>query len=852
MTKAKKIIAAMLTFMMILSLTANIGFASVSQDVKNTEYETEAQVLGALEIMVGDANTGAFRPNDPIKRSEATKIAVALMGLTSMANSQGSSLFPDVANDYWAKGFINTAKSHGLVIGDDTGNFRAEDQIKFSEVVTILIRALGYEPQAKTKGGYPMGYIATASSIGLTDGVSASADTLISRGKVAIMAYNALKINLMEQTGFGSNVKYEVTGKTLLKDKLNVTLVKGKVNAVGSSVLDGSAPLKKNQIKIGNTVYDAGKTDTRIILGFNADAYYSQKTKKIIAIVPTEGENSVLTIDADNIDTIENTLSSKAVHYWKDKDKDAKTTKANVEKDATIVYNGKIADSRKFALIDSGYMALLDSNSNGSYDIVFVNDTVNYVIDDVFVSSKKITDKYGNGSLTLDFEDESKTIILEKGGEYIGLSELRQWDVVSFTISEGSDIIFGNVVRDSAEGKISELGDDAVYINGVKYKVASNYPGSLSIGDEGVFYLDFEGKIAAFDGTKQKSQNYAYLINTGISTGIKKVLSIEVFTAEGKIETLEGSEKISVNSSKNLDAQAAKNAIGSTGKLITIEKDADGKVKKVNTSASAGDINEDVFTLNMEENDVVYRASSSKLTGSSMSVSITEETIIFDIPEGAGKEEYSVRKRDIFTDGGLYDVAVYDVSETYRAGALIVRNTKAQPDEASDIAVVEKINSMQNSNGETIHRLYALKGGKSVTLTSKNSTTFKKESGKYIKEGDIIQLRTNAEGVVDTIKVLFDSEAQISEGKTKISDDLSTIYGKVIKKFSDSVNIQTGSGTPENYEISKATVYVYNKSLNKNKLSVGDIADIERYDDNGGKVFMRIYKDEVKEIVVIK
>ena len=50
----------------------------------------------------------------------------------------------------------------------------------------------------------------------------------------------------------------------------------------------------------------------------------------------------------------------------------------------------------------------------------------------------------------------------------------------------------------------------------------------------------------------------------------------------------------------------------------------------------------------------------------------------------------------------------------------------------------------------------------------------------------------------------------------------------------------------------EATVYVYDKTLSKNKLSVGDTADIERYDDNGGKVFMRIYKDEVKEIVVIK
>lgn len=851
MKKFKKTISALLTFMMILSLWTNLSFASVSQDVKNTEYKTEAQVLGALGIMVGDADTGAFRPNDPIKRSETTKIAVALMGLTSMANASGSSLFPDVDNSYWAKGFINTAKSHGLVIGDDTGKFRAEDQIKFSEVVTILIRALGYEPQATTKGGYPTGYITTASSIGLTDGVSASADTLITRGKVAIMAYNALKINLMEQTGFGSNVKYEVTDKTLLKDKLNASLIKGKVNAVGSSVIDGGSALNKNQIRIGNTVYDAGNTDTRTILGFNADAYYSNKTKKIIAIVPTEGENSVLNINAENIDKIENTLSTKAVHYRKDI-KDQKTIKASVEKDAIIVYNGKIADTRKFDLIDAGYMALLDSNANGSYDIVFVNETVNYVVDDVLLSSKKITDKYGNASLTLDFEDEAKTVILERGGDYIGLSDLEEWDVISFTISEGNDIIYGNAVRDKAEGKITELEDGAVYVNGVKYKVASNYPGTLTIGDEGIFYLDFEGKIAAFDGMKQKNMNYAYLINSGVSTGVNKVLSIEVFTAEGKLETLTANEKITVNSSKNLTAEAAKNAIGSSGKLITIEKDTNGKIKKITTSTNSGDINEDEFTLNMEENDVVYRASSSKLTGSSMSVSVTEETIIFDIPEGRGKEEYAIRTRDIFTDGGLYDVAIYDVSETYRAGALVVRNSQAQPDEASDIAVVEKINSSQNSNGETVHRLYALMGGKKVTLTSKNDTTFKKDGGKYIKEGDIIQLRTNAGGSVDSIKVLFDSEKDNSEEKIKISNDLTTVYGKVVKKFSDSVNVQIGSSSPENYEISKATVYVYDKSLSKNKLSIGDTSDVERHDDNGGKVFLRIYKDEVKEIVVIK
>ncbi len=852
MKRLQKITAAMLCFMMFLSLTANIGFASVSADVRDTKYERQAQVLGGLGIMVGDAGTGAFRPDDPIKRSEATKIGIALMGLFASAQSPQKSVFPDVADDYWAKGFINTANAHGLVIGDDTGYFRPEDEIKFSEVATILIRALGYEVQAKSKGGYPAGYISVASSIGLSKGVASSADSLLSRGDVAIMAYNALRINLMEQTGFGSNVKYEITDKTLLKDKLDVDLIQGKVQAVGSSVLDGKAPLSKNEIRIGDKNYDAGKTDTRTILGVNADAYYHSKTKKMVAIVPTENANGVVNVDAENIEKIENTLSSKALYYWKNPETSSKTTKLTLENDAVIVYNGKIAGNNKFDMIDMGYISLLDNNSNGKYDIVFVNETVNYVVDEVFDSANKISDKYGNPTLKLDFEDEAKTIILEMGGEYIDISELTEWDVISFTISEDSDIVYGNVIRNPIEGKVTELGGEYVYVGDEKYKVAKNYTSHFTIGDEGIFYLDSQGKIAGFNGELQKGQSYAYLEDMAIGSGLGKTLKFEIFNSKGEFETLEAAERISVNSAKNLTYEAAMSAIGGKGQLITFEKDSNGKIKKIVTGKASSDINENEFTLNMDESDVIYRASSSKLTGSDMSVSITEDTIIFDIPQGKAKDDYAVRKKDIFTDGGLYDVKVFDVDESFKAGAVIVTNMKAKADESSAIAVVEKVNISNNSNGETVHRLYAYTGGKLVSLNSENETTLKKEGGSLVGEGDIIQYRTNSKGEIDAITLLFDNSKEQTEKKVKHSDDLTTVYGRVIKKFSDSINVQIGSAKAENFVFEGAEVYVYDKSLAKNKIKAGDASDIDRYDNDGGKIFMRIYKDEVKEIVIIK
>lgn len=837
--------------MLILSLSTSYSFASVAQDVKNTKYKTQAQVLGALEIMVGDAGTGNFRPDDSIKRSEATKIAVALLGLGSSATANNTvSKYPDVDREYWANGFINIATTHGIVIGDDTGNFRPEDKIKFSEAATILIRALGYESQAKAKGGYPTGYITTASSIGLTKGVNLSSDSFIKRGEVAIMAYNALTINLMEQTGFGTNTKFEVTDKTILENKLDISLIKGKVEAVGSSVLDGGTPLSKNEIRISGKNYNSGKTDVRTILGFNAEAYLNNKTKQIVAIVPT-ADNEVLNIPAENIASVDSS-SVKAVNYYKDVNSSQKTNKANVESDAYIIYNGKISDFSKFIQIESGYFSLLDTDSNGKYDIVFVNETENYVVEDVYPASSKITDIYGKPSLKLDFEDETKTIILEKANEYIGLNELKKWDVITFTISQDGNIIFGNVVTSPIKGKITEIGTDHVYIGSDKYSVAANYPHSFAINDEGVFYLDYEGKIAAFDGEKNLSSNYAYLENIGVTNGLNPTLRLEIFTQEGKFETLEASSAISVNSSKKLTPNEALSAIGSKGQLITYEKDSDGKIKKIYTSVASDEINENKFTLNINEEDVAYRASSSKLIGEKLSVSITDNTVIFDIPQNSNKTNYAVRGKNIFADGALYDVMVFDVTETYKAGAVIVTNHSASADEASDIIVVEKVNTSKNEDGETIHKLYGYSGGKAINISSKNDTVFKKTGGNLVKEGDIIQLRTDADGKADAMNVLFDADSDSTEFKKTVSDKTTVIYARVVKKFSDSVNIQVGDTSPENYTVSGAQVYVYDSSLNKNKITIGDISDIDRYENDGGKVFMRIYKDEVKDIVIIK
>ena len=192
------------------------------EDVAGTRYSEPVQILAALKIMIGD-DDGAFRLEDNLKRSEVAKMAIHALGLEDVADStKGETKFPDVSVDHWANGYINLATSQGLIIGDDTGNFRPNDSITYAETAAIFVRALGYEVMAEDKGGYPNGHVSVGGSIGLTKGVQGSTNKPITRGNVAVMANNALTIGLMEKTGFGTNASYEVTDKTLLADKLKV------------------------------------------------------------------------------------------------------------------------------------------------------------------------------------------------------------------------------------------------------------------------------------------------------------------------------------------------------------------------------------------------------------------------------------------------------------------------------------------------------------------------------------------------------------------------------------------------------------------------------------------------------
>ena len=162
--------------------------------------KSQLDELKKFGIMTGDPD-GNLRLNDTITRAEAVKMIIAVQGREKDTDlDMEKSEFPDVWETHWAKFYINMAKRIGIVEGDENGNFNPESEVTNEELVKMIVCLLGYAPMADTVGGYPGGYITTATKIGVTEGLTLELNTPATRGDVAIMFSNSLEIPLMVQT----------------------------------------------------------------------------------------------------------------------------------------------------------------------------------------------------------------------------------------------------------------------------------------------------------------------------------------------------------------------------------------------------------------------------------------------------------------------------------------------------------------------------------------------------------------------------------------------------------------------------------------------------------------------------
>ena len=131
--------------------------------------------------------------------------------------------FADVESNHWATGYISIAATQGIVKGYPDGTFLPQNNVTYAEILTMILRALGYGP-ALDNLTWPNAYIAKAAELKINKGISFTSNSFATRGDVAGLLANALTTPKLVQVSYGDSVRYVVSGTdntdrvTLLND----------------------------------------------------------------------------------------------------------------------------------------------------------------------------------------------------------------------------------------------------------------------------------------------------------------------------------------------------------------------------------------------------------------------------------------------------------------------------------------------------------------------------------------------------------------------------------------------------------------------------------------------------------
>ncbi len=580
MKNLKKVLALVVALTMVFTTVAFASYPDVDADAN---YAGAVELLSALEILKGDDN-GNFNPDNTITRAEFSAVVCRALGLEGSANgAKGATMFTDVAADHWASGYINLASQQGIVNGKGNGIFDPEGNVTFTEAVKMLVVALGYEPMAAQKGGWPTGYLTVANSTKMTAGVaSTGADAAALRSTVAQLTANAIEIPVMDQTSFGTEIKfvpmdYFGSYKTLLTAG-DVYKVTGVITDIDE--LEGEFDFKftayPDDFEFGYTTnggidyslsgdngtlikhvatFDAADSNVADYIGQSVDVYLNKVNRvdyeAIIAVPSGIGSTLMISVEDFAGATDISKTAQKTIEYYETKDAN-KTTKIYVDANPLVKVNGQTVavDSDPTKGIDDldAYKAMVASvtfteNTNDKYfDIIDITVYEYGIVEDVFADKDRIEFLDGN-KVGFDSDDDEQIVaIYNAEGAEIALEDIAAGDVLAMVVGDtltsayapkkakvfDDKITIYNLGQSSVAGTVTGLSTDdkELVIDGATYEyMAGNWVADTAstfiadaLGAEGIFYLGLDGKIIGFDGSSVVSGNYGFIANAVLNT----------------------------------------------------------------------------------------------------------------------------------------------------------------------------------------------------------------------------------------------------------------------------------------------------------------------------------------------
>ncbi len=815
----KKCIAMLMAVLMLVSAVpfgvalaeepAQLSLSDITAGTTVGRAVTELVKLG----IINGYEDGTFRPDNTITRGEIAKIIITFMGQAEITSDVLPSGFQDVDSaNHWAKKFIKVASDLKIVNGYPDGTFMADNPVKYTEIVKMLVCMLGYGKvaESKTADGTPWysGYMAVAAEKGILKNAAVNnVEDKASRATVAILAYNCLEV---EPAIIDSNGNTVVSDNSALEEFLGKTKITGVVTAVPQTgITMGNTGLEEDQITVktkdGEETYQLKEeVDTLKLLGRRVTAFTEKgeddEYKLISRIAEYNTESWTYTPEMGL-----HTLEEDYISYYAN----ASSTLTTVQLDnLKVIYNGKYDSTFSLSEIETlqdGTVEFICNDGDNAAEVAIVTAYETFVINtaEKLKTPPRIYGKYGAGELIIPIDMKGYHFSLKNadgtGDAKSVLESLSEWKVVSVMRSketaQGEKVWDAVVSSRTAMGKINEKDDKTITIGNKTYTVAHSflsYEGAkpaMETGEMVTVYLDYTGKIAgATAATAEKEVSLAYIIDADRKEGDDGEARIRLFGVTGKTKE----RLFSLSQNSRIDGvsyndtgkailalkEAATTANAGKGTMGVISTDYSqfirytlndkNEIDMIDTVVPNKTPGEDDLVLSLAFPDSGNANAQKKLKhdysgrflndSNQLVVNATSSTKVLEVPKDVTKLEKYVTKSysSAFTVGEKYQIEAYNMNTTNAAKYIIsfvdTDAASASINENSPFILAKNVSSALE-DGEPIDKLTgnAFPGSTNTkTLSSDETAMF---TGKYYF-GDIFRY-AEAEGkVVETQQLL--------------------------------------------------------------------------------------------------
>jgi hypothetical protein len=836
----KKVLSLVLVIAMVLS-SMSFAFASTFEDVTG-DYEDAINALAGLGVVTGYED-GTYRPEKVVTRAEMAKLMVEILGYGDLVAGAKSN-FADTQG-HWADAYIALAAGRNIVVGDGNGNFRPDATVTYNEVLTMIVRGLGYTDDSNEIKSmtWPTNFKVKAAELGITDGVKMST-TGADRGGVAQALYNALEASLVSVNTDGDVVYLKGTGDRTVPLLSRIAQEAGTWNDDEDRYEFTVAP---KHLDSSDKDYAGDIVDLEPYMYQTVEAYASKDDSDIIVYV---GDNYSDTVEGTFV--VDSNTPAADDSEIQVKLADGTVEDLDITSAVNVYYNGSQVSLDESDMEDGNADVTVDLDDAKVVVILDDSDEVEAMVAFNATYANRITRTYKEdaiklGQIKLPLKgDEVNLNKVTVTGAVDDIYDIEEDDIVVAYAAKGYDNDNTNittvavelvVVRDTVEGKVTEVNStgSTVYIDNVKYtrSATEGRVDTFDVGNEGTFFLDDAGKLFAKEAsTESNAKDYAVVIEAynGVKSGspLRTIADaeIKIINAAGEVVTYEvdddtyyqGGTNTSTN--KVIDASLAFVAdkdgnVLDSGALVKIKVDEDGIVTKVEI------VDEDA------DNDTTYAT----VDTTKSSFNVADSAPIFNIAaqNSVDKNDYSVIDASDLPDSIKVTFSDFNDDGEYK----VIVSTNADTSTGT-FALITGVNYVLNDDDVKVAKITAYVDGVKTT---------------YLGEDDAITVTSSAidAGVIVNLSL---TSGEVDSSVTGVVSPLAGVPANAyISKAIESRILVEGTSYEQWLNLSdEVVVYVVN-SDNEFE-AVGSADDLAGYDVVG------IYEVDADEfgydIVIVK